>query len=39
MTTILKWIAAALLAVLAGLIASITVEYFRPYKKIKIHLR
>jgi len=36
MATTLKWIAAALLAGLAWLVAQITVEYFRPYRKIRM---
>jgi hypothetical protein len=33
MATIIKWIVAALGTVLACLITSYTLEYFRPYKK------
>jgi len=35
MITLIRWIAAALLAGLAWLVAVYTAEYFRPYKKIR----
>ncbi|HEX5809848.1 MAG TPA: hypothetical protein VFY25_14365 [Anaerolineales bacterium] len=39
MITALKWITAALLAGFAWLVTGYTIEYFRPYKKIRIHIR
>jgi hypothetical protein len=39
MFTIVKWIAAVLLAGLAWLVAGFTDEYFRPYKKIRINTK
>lgn len=33
MFTIIKWIAAALLAGLAWLVGKYTTEYFKPYKR------
>jgi len=39
MTTVLKWIAAVLLAGLTWLVAGYTDEYFRPYKKIRTRVR
>jgi hypothetical protein len=35
MLTVIKWIAAALFGGLTWLVAGYTVEYFRPYKKIR----
>ena len=34
----LKWITAFLLAGFAWLVTGYTVEYFRPYKKVRIHI-
>ena len=39
MFVVVKWIIAALLAGFAWLVTGYTIEYFRPYKKIDIHLR
>jgi hypothetical protein len=39
MFTILKWIAAVLVAGLMWLVAGYTDEYFRPYKKVKSTVR
>jgi hypothetical protein len=39
MGTLLKWIAAGLLAGLTWLVAGYTDEYFRPYKKVKSPVR
>jgi len=36
MFTVIKWIAAALFGGLTWLVAGYTVEYFRPYKKIRM---
>ena len=36
MITVIGWIAAALFVGLIWLIAGYTVEYFRPYKKVRI---
>jgi len=35
MLTLIKWIVAALFGGLALLVAGYTVEYFRPYKRVK----
>jgi len=35
MLTVIKWIAATLFGGLALLVAGYTVEYFRPYKRVK----
>ena len=37
MSTIIGWIAATLFVGLVWLVAGYTVEYFRPYKKIRIN--
>ena len=39
MFAIIKWIAAALVAVFAWLVTGYTVEYFRPYKKIGMRVK
>ena len=39
MVTLLKWIAAGLLAGLMWLVAGYTDEYFRPYKKVRTSVR
>ena len=39
MISVLKWIFIALLAVFSWLVTVITLEYYRPYKKVPIHLR
>lgn len=39
MFAIFKWLIVLLLAGLAWVIAVITAEYFRPYQKVRIHLR
>lgn len=39
MTTFIKWIFTALFAALAWLVTGYTVEYFRPYKKIRVNNR
>ncbi len=36
MTTLLKWISAALLAAFVWLVAVYTEEYLRPYKEIRV---
>jgi hypothetical protein len=36
MVTVLKWITVVLLAVLSWLVGIITLEYFRPYQKVRI---
>jgi hypothetical protein len=37
MSTVIGWIAAALFVGLVWLVAGYTVEYFRPYKKIRMN--
>ena len=39
MSMIIRWVAAALFAGLAWLVTGYTVEYFRPYKKIRVSVR
>jgi len=39
MSTIIRWIAAVLLAGLTWLVAGYTDEYFRQYKKIRINTK
>lgn len=39
MVTILKWITVLLLASLSWLVGVITLEYFRPYQKVRIRLK
>ncbi|HLE90395.1 MAG TPA: hypothetical protein VI753_04530 [Anaerolineales bacterium] len=39
MSTVIRWIAAVLLAGLTWLVAGYTAEYFRPYKKIRMNVR
>jgi len=39
MVTLLKWIAAGLLAGLMWLVAGYTDEYFRPYKKFRTNVK
>ena len=39
MITLFKWFAAALFTGLAWFITEYAIEYFRPYKKIKIYNR
>jgi len=39
MSILIRWLAAALLAGLAWLVAGYTTEYFRPYKKIGVNTR
>ena len=36
MITALKWIAAALFAGMAWVVIQVTVEYYRPYKQIRM---
>jgi hypothetical protein len=38
MTTAIKWISVVLLASLSWLIGVITLEYFRPYKKVPVRI-
>jgi hypothetical protein len=37
MSAVLKWVAALLLAGLAWLVTEYAVEYFRPYRKIRMN--
>jgi len=39
MITVLKWITVFLLAALSWLVGIITLEYFRPYQKVRIRLK
>jgi hypothetical protein len=39
MITVLKWITVVLLASLSWLIGVITMEYFRPYKKVPVRIK
>jgi hypothetical protein len=39
MTTIFKWIVLVVLAGLSWLIGIITLEYFRPYKKVPVRVK
>ena len=39
MITVLKWTLAALLAGLAWLVTEYVLEYFRPYRKIRMNVR
>ena len=39
MITFFKWFATALMAGLAWFVTSYTVEYFRPYKKIRVGIK
>jgi len=39
MSTLIRWMAAALFAGLAWLVAVYTTEYFRPYKRIRVNVR
>jgi len=39
MVTIFKWITVIVLAALSWLVGIITLEYFRPYKKVPIHVK
>jgi len=39
MITVLKWIAVVLLAGFSWLLGIITLEYFRPYRKISIRVK
>ena len=39
MVTIFKWITVLVLAALSWLVGIITLEYFRPYKKVPIRVK
>ena len=39
MSLVIKWMAAVLLTGLAWLVTGYTVEYFRPYQKIRVNTR
>lgn len=39
MFTVFKWIIVVLLAALSWLVGIITLEYFRPYQKVRIRLK
>jgi hypothetical protein len=39
MFSFFKWTVLVLLAGLTWLVALITAEYFRPYQKVRIHLK
>lgn len=39
MMTFIKWFSLILLACLSWLVGIITMEYFRPYQKVNIHLK
>ena len=39
MVAILKWFIVLLLAALSWLVGIITLEYFRPYKKVPIRVK
>ena len=39
MFVIVKWIAVALVSGFAWLVVGYAIEYFRPYKKLRIRLR
>jgi hypothetical protein len=39
MITTLKWIVVLLLAAFSWLVGIITLEYFRPYQKVRIHMK
>lgn len=39
MVTVFKWLIVVLLAGLSWLVGVITLEYFRPYKKVTIRIK